>query len=490
VVALAVGIAAVLGDEPSAPPEPGRAVAVDVEAFPGVPDPTPPATEAPPTSPRATPPPLLADQPARSDVSPSVVDRLVLGAAPREFVVDIAPELAGIFRTEVVALQGDEGLYEVSLPSGRVRVTDLGFATGQTQMVTSNLAAVIWPTPEGTAQIVSTQRSLSIPSALVDQVSWSPSSDRMYLWEGRSFANGYEPDVRFIDGEPPGIGLSEIDWIDDVDDPARLLALDGGLLREDTGGTYRVGPDGAELVTTGSVIANGPNHLLLRECDAQRACGVVSVGRDGERTEWPNGIPDDVVPQRVAGLSSGGDALLVIGERLSADEPSALQVLELADGSLQPLQASPFFEGFASWDTTGAGIFYADQQLLYFDRFTGEAVVVSEDLPRLRSVRTRRPADTPICEVLEISLPRFSEMEAAGAGNSISAPDATVLDRIVALAPDELRADAAEVATFVNGFVSPAVDESQTVANWPAPVTDGLEALASYASEECVFANR
>ena len=54
---------------------------------------------------------------------------LVRAAAPSEAVIDINPALAGINPTEVVALSGAEGLYEFSLPSGRVRVTDLGSGT-------------------------------------------------------------------------------------------------------------------------------------------------------------------------------------------------------------------------------------------------------------------------------------------------------------------------------------------------------------------------
>lgn len=337
--------------------------------------------------------PLLSDAPLRIDRNPT--ERLVLAAAPREFVIELAPELAGINPTEVVALQGEDGLYEVSLPSGRVRVTDLGFFTGQTQLVATDQAAVIWPTPEGGAQIVSTQRSVAVPEASVDRVSWSPGTNRFYLWAVRSFANGYDASVHAVDVDGAEIQVQPADWVDNIDNPAILLDFDGRLLRSDTGGTFGIGPNGAELLTPGDVVANGPNHLLLRECNAVRACRLISVSADGERREWPIDLPDGVNPQRLAGLSPWGDALLVINDRLSADVPSALQVLELTDGTLQSLQASPFFEGFASWDTSGAGVFYADQQLLYFDRFTGERVVVSEDLPRLSSVRTRRPADSP-----------------------------------------------------------------------------------------------
>ena len=114
----------------------------------------------PPATPRGTPPPLLADVPAAT-LSPTA--RLVLAAAPRESVIDIDPALAGINPTEVVALSGAEGLYELSLPSGRVRVTDLGFNVNQTQLVSTDEVAVIWPMPEGGAQIIGVALSVGIP---------------------------------------------------------------------------------------------------------------------------------------------------------------------------------------------------------------------------------------------------------------------------------------------------------------------------------------
>jgi len=490
VILLGVGLAFALGDDPdpASRAEPGEAVDVAVEPFPAVPDPTLPPAPTVPTTPRATPPPLLAEPPLSQSV-PSPTDRLVLAAAPREFVIDIAPELVGVNRTEVIALQQDDGLYEVSLPSGRVRVTDLGFFSGRTQMITSDQAVVIWPTPEGAAQFVTTQRSVGLSNARVDRVSWSPATERIYLWASSAFANGYVAGVQLIDGGAP-FSANDVDWVDEADNPVKLLDFDGRLLREDTGGVYSVGPDGTDLITTGTVLATGPNHLLLRECDNQRSCRMVSVGRDGERIEWPDDVPDTVIPQAIAGLSPGGDALLVIGRRVSVDVPTSLQILELADATLQPLEELPFFEGFASWDTNGAGVFAADAQLLYFDRFTGEAVVVSEDLPPLRSVRTRRPADTPICEVLELALPRFDEMATGGADNTLGAPTADVLDRIVALSPESLLTGATAVTNFVNSFVSPDVEGSQTVANWPDNVTDGLATLGAYAATDCWFAAR
>ncbi|MDG1187711.1 MAG: hypothetical protein P8N13_04575, partial [Ilumatobacter sp.] len=71
------------------------------------------------TAPRSTPPRLSTDATAGEFEVTGPAERLVLAAAPREFIVDLAPELATINPTEVVAL-GMSGLYEISLPSGRV----------------------------------------------------------------------------------------------------------------------------------------------------------------------------------------------------------------------------------------------------------------------------------------------------------------------------------------------------------------------------------
>lgn len=432
------------------------------------------------TAPRSTPPPLLADVPNTGFQVAGPAERLVLAAARREFIVDLAPELDAINPTEVVAL-GESGLYEISLPSGRVRVTDVGFSTERAQAVANDQVAIVWPTPELRAQAVSIDGSVAVPEPAVDAVSWSPSTNQMYLWtEQDDGAVATELSVRDLE-----LRWQAASWLDPTDGASPLIDLDGTLLRRDTGGVYRVGSASTDLLTTGDLVSTGANHLLLRECDATRLCTLLTVDRTGERRAWPLNLPPDVRPQLVGGLSPAGDALLFNRQRVAADVASDLGVLELADGTSRSLRAPPGQELTAAWDTAGAGVVVADFELMYIDRFTGETTIVAADLPILRSASTRRPAATPACEILAISQPRFALMIAGGNTNTASRPASEVLNRLLAVLPAELVGPAAPLITFVTGFVSPEVADSQIVANWPADVQAGLDALDSYAATEC-----
>lgn len=432
------------------------------------------------TAPRSTPPPLLADVPDAEFQVAGPAERLVLAAAPREFIVDLAPDLATINPTEVVAL-GVSGLYEISLPSGRVRVTDVGFPTERAQVVANDQVAIVWPTPELRAQAISIDGTVAVPEPEVNAVSWSPSTNQMYLWTKQD--NGaVATDLSVRDLE---LRWQAANWLDPTDGVSPLIDLDGALLRQDTGGVYRVDSTSTDLLTTGDVVSTGTNHLLVRECDATRSCTLLTVDRNGERRVWPVDLPPNVRPQLVGGLSPGGDALLFNGQRVAADVASDLGVLELADGTFRGLRAPPGQELTAAWDTNGSGVVIADSELIYIDRFTGATTVVAAGLPALRSASTRRPAATPVCEILAISQPRFALMVAGGNTNTASPAASDVLNRLAVVLPTELVDPATPLINFVTGFVSPEMADSQTVANWPTDVQAGLNALDNYAAAEC-----
>lgn len=476
-LAMAMAIGAVLvgadDDEDAAPDVADTSEATDPS--PGADDSLPAAS-----APRPTPPPLLADVPAATLEVAGPTERLLLVAAPREFIVDLAAELGAINPTEVVAL-GESGLYEISLPSGRVRVTDLGFATERAQAVANDQFAIVWPTPELRAQAIGIDGTVAVPQPEVDAVSWSPSTNQMYVWtEQAEGAVATELGVRDL-----VLQWQAASWLDPADGTSPLIGLDGALLRRDTGGVYRVDPASTDLLTTGDIVSTGANHLLLRECDAMRSCALVTVDRASERRSWPVDLPPDTRPQLIGGLSPGGDALLFNRKRIAADVAPDLGVFELADGTSRSLRAPPNQELAAAWDTNGAGVLVADFELLYIDRFTGATTVVAADLPTLRSVSARRPAATPVCEVLAISQSRFALMAAGGDTNTASPPPSDVLDRLVELLPSELVEPTKALTAFVTGFVSAEAANSQTIANWPVDAQAALGALDSYAAVEC-----
>jgi hypothetical protein len=481
VAAAAIGIVAFGADDGG-----GRAAetAATPELFDTTSNPAPGVPEI--TAPRPTPPPppLVAELPAATPAVAGPEEQLVLAAAPREFVVDIAPELLDINPTEIVAV-ADSGLYEISLPSGRVRVTDLGFPISPTaQIAVNDGGAAIWPTPDGGAQVVGIDSMVARVGGRVDTVSWSPGSSHMYLWSHQAGLATPAAVVHadFVNSQTE---LRSSDWIDLSKGAAPLVDLDGALLQEDSGGTYRVSDGSTELLSTGDVVSTGVNHLLLRECDAARLCALVSIDRSGERRSWTVDLPADIQPLRLGGLSPGGDALLFNRKRVAPDAARDLGVFELADGTSRLLRAPPSRESDAAWDTTGAGVVVADFELVYVDRFSGATVIVSGGLPLLHSAGTRRPVATPVCEVLAIVQSRFVLMAAGANAKTVSPPPADVLTRLVELLPPELVGLTEPLITFVIGLVSAEVADTQTVANWPDDVQAGLNALDSYAAAEC-----
>lgn len=400
-------------------------------------------------------------------------------------VITIARDLREIAPTQIVGLHDDLGLYELSLPSGLLRITDLGFGPTDARLTANDGAGIVWPTPEGGYHVIGADGSsttFAAFTAALRAVGSNPGSDRMYLWTSGQGDRAIQT-LDVVDG---GFEVSPTDWVDRDDATPAPIGPDGSLLQADTGGTYRITEDGADLLTTGDVIAVGRNHVLLRECLPDRTCALITLGSDGSRTSWGLDLPDRANPQSVSGLAPSGDAVLIAGDRFSADTPRVLQVLDLVDGSITGLRASPEFSGVGSWASDSSGVFFADAQLLFIDRRTGETIVVSEELPAgLRDIDTRLPVQTPICELLSITQPRFDSMRAA-ADDSVLPPAIDVLTRIVEIGPSDLSGAAQPLVTFIGTFVSRSTRGSLTVSNWPAEEREGLDALDSYFMNECM----
>lgn len=67
----------------------------------------------------------------------------------------------------------------------------------------------------------------------------------------------------------------------------------GGLLLQAPGGTYRLTSNKPRRVTTGRVIATGPNHMLAVECDTRLVCSRVLLDRIGHRRHISATASDD-----------------------------------------------------------------------------------------------------------------------------------------------------------------------------------------------------
>jgi hypothetical protein len=449
--------------------------------------------------PLPTTPPTVETLPENLDelASPTTIrprtlsERLAETAPPRFEVVSIADELADIAPTEIVALQSNDGIFEVSLPSGRVRITDLGyFASQGTRVVVNDAGALLFPTLEGGSQLIGVDRSIGGMEQPLGGAATATASNSFVIWPAWAPTRESEAPQIITLRSPEqtgdvsaGLTVRTADWLASTS-PQALATPGGDVVVTDTGGSYLLAEDGTTRITSGDVVATGRNHLLLRECDQQRECSLASLDTNGFRTLWSTDLPDGVTAQQVNGLSPSGDAVLISGVRVSADQPRELQMFELLDGAITPVRASRNFGGFAAWANDSSGVFYPDDQLMYVSRSGDQTLVVSADLPHLRTISTREPAQTPTCELLEVVLPRFEQMQNTPDG-TVGPPGVLVLNRLIDLSPDELAADAQALVTFVGAFVSAETPDSQVVANWPAEVSDGLDALVVFTQSTC-----
>lgn len=421
-------------------------------------------------------------------------ERLAETTPPRFKVISIADELTDIAPIEIVALQSNEGIFEISLPSGRVRITDLGyFASQGTQVVVNDAGTLLFPTPEGGSQLIGVDRSIGGMSQRLGGVVTTTASNAFITWpvslQSREnevpqiITLGSIEETEETHDVPAGLTVRSAEWLAGSS-PQAVASPGGHLVVQDAGGSYLLTEDGTTRITSGDVVATGRNHLLLRECDQQRKCALASLDRNGLRTLWSADLPDGANPQQANGLSPSGDALLINGDRFSADHPGELQVFELLEGAITPLRSSRNFGGFAAWANDSSGVFYADDQLMYVTRSGDLTVVVSADLPPLRTLSTRAPAQTPACELIEVALSRFKQMQNAPDG-TVGPPGMLVLNRLIDLSPAELAATAQPLVTFVGAFVSAETPDSQVVANWPAGVRAGLDALVTFDQTTC-----
>lgn len=410
-----------------------------------------------------------------SAASRTVADVIAASRAPVLSVVELAPELADLAPTEIVALDFEESIVEVSIPSGRVRVTDIGFTTNGARLVTTDFGALVWPMPGGAYELLSANGERAFvegnpPAA----VAATPGLDRFYLWDAA-------PDGAAADGLPGWItATGDLGARQPVpanlSDVAAVLVDPFGELLDSGGGGAPADLTGTNLPSTAEVVAVGRNHVLHRECDTGGRCRLTSLDRNGFRTLYPTDLPDDAEPLRIDGLSPTGDALLLAAARSGVDDPPSLEVLELVDGTRRVLRASADSPARAAWAVDGSGVFFADVQLLYIDRSTAEAVVVSPELPKLRQPTARVPGRSAPCELLAVVMPVFDEMRTA-VGPPVRPPSTELLREVLDAQPAELRRATQPLADFVASFVSIEQPESQRPANWPTDVRAGLDAL-------------
>lgn len=417
-----------------------------------------------------------ADQP----VAASAADEP--GLIPIAFdIIDPTGPLRTIAPTEIVTLSSTGTLVEISLPSGRVRTTDLRWPTAGADLVTTDFGALVWPdsTSEGDAPaftiIAEGEQPLPVIGAPdIEHVSSTPRRDEFVVWPEETDT----PRTVTSDGT-----IAALDA--DASPNRNSMDPDGGVLDEGTGGLYRVDGSDSRLLSTGDLIAVGRNHVLVHECDSIRMCRLVRIGGSFEgsgtqlrdSTILTNGLSSDhpIWAATPNGLSPDGRALLTFSN-------ATLAIVTVDDGAVTPVHASATGDIDAAWASDSSGVFLADGSLRYFHRADESTSVISDDWPDLRVVTTRPPRRSAACELGIAAAAHFAAMRAS---DDVAEPSGQLFVGLREFGPADLVDDIDDLATFVGAFVSAGRANSQRIENWPANVRSGVMAIDDFVGTNC-----
>lgn len=198
-----------------------------------------------------------------------------------------------------------------------------------------------------------------------------------------------------------------------VGDPVELpspalqygLSSDGTgrlLLFSPSGGTYVVGHDERRRLSVGSLMAVGPGHILVYECDERLVCEVVLIdSASGERRPTAAGLAD-VIPAWYYGggpmLAPDGSAVVRFGFSFpwQTDPGGQWVLVDVDSGGMTPIGRPSRGTGFdpavmtIAWSADSRFVVFLDgHQLAIYDRETDTESVIHPDLPELVSFDAR-----------------------------------------------------------------------------------------------------
>ena len=190
-----------------------------------------------------------------------------------------------------------------------------------------------------------------------------------------------------VDGAPTGDLTTSFAFPD-----AELLGSDGrgGLVVTRGGTVFTLGVDGADLLTTGDLVAIGADTAYVRECADIVTCDILRLDRQtGERTPVealgelsPVAIaPDERGVALGTSVAPGGD-VLVVEVRSPGDRRWAM--FDTATGRLRELTDLAIAQPVI-WNTDASfAAFLADSRLAVYDRAAEDVVAV--DTVSLRAI--------------------------------------------------------------------------------------------------------
>lgn len=169
----------------------------------------------------------------------------------------------------------------------------------------------------------------------------------------------------------------------------------GGLLLSDVGGVYESRNGSWRRLTTGSVVATGPRHLLVSTCDAAHDCGTFRYDRR-TRALTRLDLVDRLEPYDGGALSP--DGRYVASATYADTGTSGLEVLDLATGRAVAQTVTPENSygtaTVAAWSPDSRHLLALDEGVLVeIDPATGATTRPDLGLPDLLGLALRPPAD-------------------------------------------------------------------------------------------------
>lgn len=388
-------------------------------AWPGDDDaaaPTGTSNDAAPTTLDALPPPVTAPsstgvtsgsvvfEPGGASATDTTSDPKTTGRpAPTSGQIDVPDRLATIADTTILALSNDGRLVELDVPSGVFASTDLGLPTtgrpdlGSEVLVAAPDAAMI-ATGQGTLVVVTDAGvSTLAPTLFADDPSPPPSQLIPFGWIRDT--DGATAFVVIAADNATGLRREFLVRGDGSVSPTGTrrdssfstpVFAQGSRFANDAGGAFRLHADGtATRVASGEIIASSADRLVLRECDAQRACRTVLRDHEGAEVD-EFALPVTFEPQFLgASLSPDAEALTYASQSFDGDRT----LLDVATGNsavFDGQQLGPFGNSWSS-DSTGEFSFGNTAGLTFLDRATGETVTFGDELGTIRALAVRPP---------------------------------------------------------------------------------------------------
>ncbi|PRX47146.1 putative enzyme related to lactoylglutathione lyase [Prauserella shujinwangii] len=311
------------------------------------------------------------DQPEATEQSPpATTTQAALPVAPTSSAAPGAvrverhePEMLGVTAGwELFAYTGLE-LVRIEFAEGRITRTELRAAemSGPAQLVAGPRGVLVQPEGDTTTWYVPDGKPpRTVPAAGTSGGPALPGPEPGTLWVPVHTNGQAHLELTRLSGEPVGtsVPIPEGFWPSASDGA-------GTVFGQHTGGTYRAGTDGLHRVTTGAVVAAGPTHLLLVECDDRARCSRVVVDRDsGARRTLPGttdasfGLSGVVSPDGAfAALpSSASNLTYQLIDLRSGAEHTVVELTELHSGQ------HPVFSPDSRWlfvpDSTGGLVAY------------------------------------------------------------------------------------------------------------------------------------